>query len=140
MKNRDVFQKDPATLSLLNNGVAEVTHAENEEQLRTLRFELETSVCEGEHERGLVRILEAFLKNLDQPEQPAAWVSGFFGSGKSHLINMLRYLWVDYLFPSDGATARGIAHLTETVKELLRELSTKGKQHGGLHAASGKLG
>jgi hypothetical protein len=140
MKNRDVFQTDPATLSLLNNGVAEVTDAENEEQLRTLRFELETFVCEGEYERGLVRILEAFLKSLDQPEQPAAWVSGFFGSGKSHLIKMLRYLWVDYPFPSDGAMARGVAHLTEPVKELLRELSTKGKQHGGLHAASGKLG
>jgi chromosomal replication initiation ATPase DnaA len=92
MKNREVFLKDPGSLSLLNNGVAKVADIEDIEQRRTLRFELETFVCEGEYERGLIRILETFLKNLDKPEQPAVWVSGFYGSGKSHLIKILRYL------------------------------------------------
>jgi hypothetical protein len=141
MRNREVFLKDPATLTLLNEGVAKVTDVEDAKQLRTLRFELATFVCEGEYERGLCRILEVFLKNLggDKPEQPGVWVSGFYGSGKSHLIKMLRYLWVDFQFPEDGATAQGLAHLSNPVQDLLKELNTAGKKFG-LHAASGTLG
>lgn len=52
---------------------------------------------------------------------------------------MLRTLWTDYQF-SDGATARSLANLPTTVFEKLKELSTQGKRHGGLHAAAGKLG
>jgi hypothetical protein len=139
MKNRELYVKDPGAMRLLNNGVAEVAEVDTEALRQTLRFELETFVCKGEYQRGLVRILESFLANLGQPEQPPVWVSGFYGSGKSHLIKMLRYLWVDYGFP-DGATARGLASLSTEVSDLLTELSTRGKQFGGLHAASGKLG
>src|SRR5260370_10497143 len=131
MKNREVFLKDPATLSLLNNGVAKVADAETAEQLRTLRFELETFVCEGEYERGLCRVLEAFLQNLDKPEQPAVWVSGFYGSGKSHLLKILRALWVDHRFPQDGATARGLARLSTPVTVMLTELDTVHRRYGG---------
>jgi hypothetical protein len=138
MKNREVFLKDPGTLSLLNNGVAKVADIEDVEQRRTLRFELETFVCEGEYERGLISILETFLKNLDKPEQPAVWVSGFYGSGKSHEIKILRYLWMDYRFPEDGAAARDLGHLSTPVKDLLKELTTAGKKFG-LHSASGTL-
>jgi hypothetical protein len=52
---------------------------------------------------------------------------------------MLRTLWTDYQF-TDGATARSIAKLPTGVFEHLKELSTQGKRHGGLHAAAGKLG
>jgi len=139
MKNRELYVKDPGAMRLLNNGVAEVAEVDTEALRQTLRFELETFVCKGEYQRGLVKIMESFLRNLGQPEQPPVWVSGFYGSGKSHLIKMLRYLWVDYVFP-DGATARGLASLSSDVNDLLTELSTRGKQFGGLHAASGKLG
>ena len=139
VKNRELYVKDPTGMRLLNNGVAEVAEVDNDQLRQTLRFELETFVCKGEYQRGLVRILESFLGNLGQPEQPPVWVSGFYGSGKSHLVKVLRYLWADYEFP-DGATARGIASLSTDVSDLLAELSTRGKQFGGLHAASGKLG
>ncbi|HEX7021354.1 MAG TPA: BREX system P-loop protein BrxC, partial [Trueperaceae bacterium] len=82
---------------------------------------------------------ETYLKNIDQAQQPAVWVSGFYGSGKSHLVKMLRALWSDTVFP-DGATARGIADLPQSIQDHLKELSTQGKRHGGLHAASGTLG
>ena len=36
-----------------------------------------------------------------------ARVSGFYGSGKSHLLKMIGHLWVNTEFP-DGATARSI--------------------------------
>lgn len=139
MLNRDVFERDPSKFTLMNNGVAKVRDSLSEEELKTLRFELQTFICEGQYEKGLIRLLRSFNGNLGEPEQPAAWISGFFGSGKSHLVKMLRYLWVDYEFP-DGATARGLANLSPPVEELLRELSTSGKRHGGLHAASGTLG
>ena len=140
MKNRDIYQRDPSKITLLNNGVATMTDALTDDERRTLRFELEHFVCEGEYQRGLVRILESYLSNQGQPEQPAAWVSGFFGSGKSHFAKMLRFLWTDYTFPEDGASARGLAHLPNDVNEPLREITTLGKRAAGLHAAAGTLG
>ena len=139
MKNRELFHKDPMTTTLLNNGVAVVADPRTPEEWATLRFELETFVCEGEYQRGLDRILGSYLANLSKPEQPAVWVSGFYGSGKSHLVKMLRYLWVDYAFP-DKATAGGLAHLPTGIADHLKELSTQGKRYGGLHAVSGTLG
>lgn len=140
MKNKDIYQRDPRKVTLLNNGVATMTDALTDDERRTLRFELEHFVCEGEYQRGLVRILDSYVSNQGQPEQPAAWVSGFFGSGKSHLAKMLRFLWTDYTFPDDGASARGLARLPNDVQDLLKEISTLGKRDHGLHAAAGTLG
>jgi hypothetical protein len=140
MKNREIYQRDPGEITLLNNGVATMTDALDEDERRTLRFELEHFVCEGEYQRGLVRILDSYISNQGQPEQPPAWVSGFFGSGKSHLAKMLRFLWIDYHFPEDGASARGLARLPDDVTELLTELTTLGRRSYGLHAAAGTLG
>ena len=140
MKNRDVYQQDPDRITLLNNGVAAMTDALDEDERRTLRFELEHFVCEGQYRSGLVRILETYVSHQGQPEQPAAWISGFFGSGKSHLAKMLRFLWMDYTFPEDGASARGLARLPNDVMELLTEISTLGRRGHGLHAAAGTLG
>ncbi|MCE9589095.1 MAG: BREX system P-loop protein BrxC [Planctomycetes bacterium] len=138
MKNRDVFQRDPIAAKLLNDGVAAVTEATSNIEIATLRYELEHFVCEGQYHDGLVRILESYMSHMDSAAQAAAWISGFYGSGKSHLLKMLRHLWVDTRF-SDGVTARGLALLSDDVKALLRELSTRGKQCGGIHAASGTL-
>ena len=140
MKNREIYQRDPSRITLLNNGVATMTDALTDDERRTLRFELEHFVCEGEYQRGLVRILDSYVNNHGQPEQPAAWVSGFFGSGKSHLAKMLRFLWTDYTFPDDGASARGLARLPNDVQDLLKEITTLGKRAHGLHAAAGMLG
>ena len=65
MKNREVYVKDPAQNRLLNNGVASVTDAATAEERRTLRFELETFVCDGEYERGLERILRTQKRRRD---------------------------------------------------------------------------
>jgi hypothetical protein len=139
MNNRDIYQKDPSTRKLVNEGVASVNDEKTAEALAVLRYELETFVCDGQYQKGLEHIFETYLKNIDQAQQPAVWVSGFYGSGKSHLVKMLRALWDDTEF-SDGATASGIANLPQLIKDHLKELSTKAKRHGGLHAASGTLG
>lgn len=139
MNNRDIYQKNPATRKLVNEGVASVNDEKTSQALAVLRYELETFVCDGQYEKGMAHILETYLKNIDQAQQPAVWVSGFYGSGKSHLVKMLRALWVDSVF-EDGATARGIANLPQNISDNLKELSTQAKRHGGLHAASGTLG
>ena len=140
MTNRELYFRDPTTLELLNNGVSKVSEiGHDERQIKTLRFELETFVCDGEYARGLERILKAYLDGLGREEQKAVWVSGFFGSGKSHLVKVLRYLWQDYHF-ADGATARSLVKLPTDIAELLTELSNRSKPLGGLRAAAGTLG
>lgn len=140
MLNRDIYNKAPQENRLVNNGVAEVSEDHSEAAQAILRYELESFVCDGQYEKGLETILDKFLLNLDAgAEQPGVWISGFYGSGKSHLAKMLRTLWTDYQF-TDGATARSLAKLPTGVFEHLKELSTQGKRHGALHAAAGKLG
>lgn len=140
MLNQDIYAKDPLANQLANNGVAEVKDDSSEQALKTLRYELETFVCDGEYGKGLDKILSTFLTNVDKgAEQPGVWISGFYGSGKSHLAKMLRALWTDYDF-NNGTTARGLANLPAEINDQFIELSTQGKRYGGLHAASGTLG
>lgn len=140
MTNRDLYFRDPTTLELLNNGVSKVSEIGHDEgQIKTLRFELQNFVCDGEYARGMERILKAYLGGLGKAEQNAVWVSGFFGSGKSHLVKVLRYLWEDYHF-ADGATARSLVTLPTEITDLLTELSNRSKPLGGLRAAAGTLG
>lgn len=139
MKNKEIYVKNPLKHKLVNEGVASVNDEKTESALSVLRYELETFVCEGQYEKGIVDILNTYLSNIEQSQQPGVWVSGFFGSGKSHLVKMLRAFWDNTKF-SDGATARGIADLPDQVNDLLKELDTQAKRHGGLHVASGTLG
>jgi len=140
MNNGELYFRDPTTFEMLNNGVSKVAEiGHDERQIQTLRFELTNFVCDGEYARGLERILNAYLAGLGQAEQKAVWVSGFFGSGKSHLVKVLRYLWEDYHF-ADGATARSLVTLPAEIADLLKELSTRSAAMGGLRAAAGTLG
>ena len=140
MLNKEIYNKLPTENRLVNNGVAEVSEDHSEAAQSVLRYELETFVCDGQYEKGIEVVLDKFLHNLgSRNEQPGIWISGFYGSGKSHLAKMLRTLWTDYKF-TDGASARSIAKLPDTVVAHLKELSMQGKRHGGIHAAAGKLG
>lgn len=139
MINRTIYQKDPSVRKLVNEGVASVNDEDTSQAMSVLRYELETFVCDGQYEKGLMHVIDTYLKNIEQAQQPAVWISGFYGSGKSHLVKMLRALWVDTSF-EDGARARGLANLPQNIKDLLKELSTQAKRHGGLFAASGTLG
>ena len=138
MQNRHLFQRDPTTFSIPNDGVTTVTAPSTPEQWNVLRYELQTFVCEGEYRVGLERILSTYLAQLGQSKQPAVWVSGFYGSGKSHLVRVLEHTWRN-LTLDDGTEARHLSSLPDSVKELLRELTTAGKQRGGLWAAAGRL-
>ncbi|MFG0459185.1 BREX system P-loop protein BrxC [Pseudomonas sp. yb_1] len=140
MLNREIYDLDPQQNRLENNGVAEVKDDQSQQALKTLRYELQTFVCDGEYQAGLDKILSAYLRNLgDGHEQPGVWISGFFGSGKSHLAKMLRALWTNQKF-SDDVAARDIAELPQEIKDYFKELSIQATRYGGVHAASGTLG
>lgn len=138
MKIKDILQRDPATHPLVNQGQARIADDVGN-ALKELQGELSTFVCEGQYADGVQRILRSFLDNVGRTSQRAAWVSGFFGSGKSHLLKMLCHLWNDTRFP-DGSTARSLVpSMPDELHALLRELDTAGKRAGGLVAAAGSL-
>jgi hypothetical protein len=139
MKIHDILLRDPADNPLVNQGQARISDGSDPKAREELRGELSTFVCEGQFADGLTRIIRSFLENLGRTSQKGAWVSGFYGSGKSHVLKMTANLWQDTAF-DDGATARSLVpHIPEDLRALLRELETAGKRAGGLLAAAGAL-
>jgi len=138
LTNRELFYRDPTDTKIPNDGVAKVVRPETAQQWDVLGWELRSFVCDGQYARGLERILDSFLKNLSQAQQPAVWVSGFYGSGKSHLVRVLEHLWNDVELPG-GDRARDIVTLPDEVRAHLAELTTAGKRLGGLWSAAGTL-
>lgn len=135
----DSLQRDPAKNPLVNQGQARISEDRSERVLDELKGELSTFVCEGQYADGIHRIISSFLGSVNKTSQKGAWVSGFFGSGKSHLLKMLCHLWQNTEF-SDGTTARStVPELPSDLNALFIELETAGKREGGLFAAAGSL-
>jgi len=131
MLNKEIFVLNPDENTLINDGIAKLNTAQDEQGQKIILHEIKTFVCEGEYEKGLSRLLKTYLDNFDRPVQPAAWVSGFFGSGKSHLVKMLSYFWEDFEF-AGGETARKIKRLPDDINDQLVELSRLQGVHGKL--------
>ena len=134
------LQRDPRTSPLANNGQARITTLDDENARRELAGELSTFVCDGQYGQALERILQSYLSQQGQARQNAAWVSGFFGSGKSHLQKMLGHLWANTEV-SPGKRARDLVlELPDGVKAHFRELDTLAARSGKpLMAASGAM-
>lgn len=129
-----LLDRDPRHQRLINNGQARLIGTDEE-----ARGELRTFVCEGRYADGVTRILENFCRDIDKSSQQAAWVSGFYGSGKSHLLKMLNYLWSNEPF-SDGMNPRALVEeMPQSVRAVLRELDTQAARAGGLFAAGGPM-
>jgi len=130
----DLLDRDPRGQRLINNGQARLIGTDEE-----ARGELRIFVCEGRYADGVTRVLENFCRDIGKSSQQAAWVSGFYGSGKSHLLKMLGYLWSNEPF-SDGMSPRALVEeMPESVRAVLRELDTQGARAGGLFAAGGSM-
>ena len=56
MNNRDIYQKDPATRKLINEGVASVNDEKTSQALAVLRYELETFVCDGQYAKAIEQL------------------------------------------------------------------------------------
>jgi len=109
MQIKDIFKKN---ISRPINGVVKADQL-NES---VIWQELEEYVITRELDQHFRRFLSAFLSALDMPNDLAisgrmgVWVSGFFGSGKSHFIKILSYLLGNHEAhnPESGAEKKAI--------------------------------
>jgi hypothetical protein len=140
VKLQEIFARDPKAEGLANDGQARIRNERTEQAERELRSELCSFVSDGQYGRAMERVLSGYLKHLTRDRQLAAWISGFYGSGKSHLLKMLGHLWQNTTF-ADGSTARGlVVGLPSEVAAALQELDQSAKRAGvGRFAAMGQL-
>lgn len=86
MKIQAMFQKD---INRDINGVVKV--AQDDE--KSLHQELSEYIITKELRRHFRTFFDNYTKAMDQPtDKMGVWISGFFGSGKSHFLKMLSYL------------------------------------------------
>ncbi len=71
----------------------------------TVKQELDEYVLTGSLEQHYLKILEAIRETEHNPtDETGVWISGFFGSGKSHFMKILGYVLEDKTLP-DGRSA-----------------------------------
>jgi len=121
MKIRDLFTK-PIDRPI--NGVIKADQRDAE----SIWQELDEYVVTKQLTDYFRRFFDAFLAAADNPRDPvlsarmAVWVSGFFGSGKSHFIKILSYLLenIEAVNPLDGTTRRAAQFFDESkIKDAL---------------------
>lgn len=118
--NREVFAVDPTGRTLPNGGVTALDAPKTGKEWSVLKYELEQFVAEGEYGEGLRKVLSSYVGNVDRETQPGCWVSGFYGSGKSHFLRVLTYLWANPEI--DGVSARSLVNTPDDVSVLLKEI------------------
>jgi len=83
MKIQSMFQKD---INRVINGVIKV----NDEQ--SLMQELEEYIITKELRHHFTTFFDNYKEAIDHPtDKIGVWISGFFGSGKSHFLKILSY-------------------------------------------------
>ena len=86
MKIRSMFAKD---INRDINGVIKID--QNDEQV--MEQELSEYVVTRELRSHFSTFYDAYERAIDEPtDKMGVWISGFFGSGKSHFLKMLSYL------------------------------------------------
>ncbi|HLA26494.1 MAG TPA: BREX system P-loop protein BrxC [Syntrophales bacterium] len=96
MNIKDIFTRD---LFRPINGVVKADQHDEE----IVWQELDEYVVTRELDKHFRKFFDAYLAAIDNPKDPVVasrmgvWVSGFFGSGKSHFIKILSYLLNNHL-------------------------------------------
>lgn len=86
MKIQSMFQKD---INRDINGVIKVS----QDDQQSLKQELSEYIITKELRRHFATFFDNYVKAIDNPtDKIGVWISGFFGSGKSHFLKMLSYL------------------------------------------------
>src|SRR6266446_1119497 len=107
MRIKALFQKDIARSI---NGVVKADQLDES----SVWQELDEFVVTRELDQHLRKFFSAYGDSLQHPNDPSVagnigiWVSGFFGSGKSHFIKVLSYLLRNGMHTHDGQSKRAV--------------------------------
>lgn len=116
MKIKELFTKP------INRQINGVIKAEQMD-VDSVWQELEEFVVTKELDIHLRKFLDTYLNSIDNPNEPSVagkvgvWVSGFFGSGKSHFIKILSYLLENKEITKDGITQRAIDFFKDKIQD-----------------------
>lgn len=116
MELKKIFKKDIARPI---NGVVKADQTENE----TVFVELDEYVITNELMKHIEKFFEFYMPSVYDPEKAAVagksgiWVSGFFGSGKSHFIKILSYLFKNIEATNGFSSRTAFDFFSEKLKE-----------------------
>ncbi|WP_404974949.1 BREX system P-loop protein BrxC [Weissella paramesenteroides] len=86
MKIQDIFEKD---ITRDIQGVIKV----GQDDVQTIKQDLDEYVVTSELQRYFADFFDAYQKGINgTTDKMGVWISGFFGSGKSHFLKILSYL------------------------------------------------
>jgi hypothetical protein len=118
MKVASLFEK-PISRSI--NGVIKADQRDD----ASIWQELDEYVITKELDIHFRKFFDAYLKSIDVSGDPeisgkiGVWVSGFFGSGKSHFIKVLSYLLSNQTVTMDGVSKRAVEFFDGKVQDAL---------------------
>ncbi len=116
MKIKELFAKP---IGRPINGVIKADQRDDE----SVWQELDEYVATKQVTEYLRRFFDAYLAAVDNPNDPAVvsrmgvWVSGFFGSGKSHFIKILSYLLSNVEATSEGSRKKAIDFFSSKIAD-----------------------
>jgi hypothetical protein len=111
----------------INRHINRVVKVEQDDR-ETIKQELDEYVLTGSLEKHYLDISEAVLDTEHNPtDETGIWISGFFGSGKSHFIKILGYVLDDRTLPDGRSAAEAFKPRThdETLKATVDTVSRK---------------
>lgn len=116
MQIKQLFKKDIARPI---NGVVKADQTENE----TVFVELDEYVVTNELKEHIENFFKFYMPSVHNPEKASIsgksgiWVSGFFGSGKSHFIKILSYLLQNIEASSNGVQRSAFDFFAEKLQK-----------------------
>ncbi len=121
MKIRDMFYKG---IDREINGVIKVGQKDKENVYQ----ELDEYVVTEELDKYMNRFFDAYKRGLTgRTDKMGVWISGFFGSGKSHFLKILSYILSDKVVvnPEDGTEHTASSFFLDGVKVTDKKLQNK---------------
>ena len=118
MRIQNLFQKD---IFRPINGVVKADQLDES----SVWQELEEFVVTKELDQHLGRFFSSYCEAMDKIGDPdvagriGVWVSGFFGSGKSHFIKVLSYLLNNADHTHDGQTRQAVEFFNPKIKDAM---------------------
>ena len=118
MRIQNLFEKD---IFRPINGVVKADQMDES----SVWQELEEFVVTKELDQHLRRFFSSYCEAMDKTGNPdvagkiGVWVSGFFGSGKSHFIKVLSYLLKNANHRHDGQTQRAVEFFDPKIKDAM---------------------